>query len=98
MPNLDADTARRADFRKAVAYASHRSGFDPAATPTLQEDFAVAIALQVADTAYANEQMFRMKKSSILRCAMPPKGNVAILKRRSEKLRLTFTSASCEAS
>jgi hypothetical protein len=54
---LAADDVRRAEFRKAAAYASHRFGFDPPATPTLQDDVAaaVAIARKAADIAYAND-------------------------------------------
>jgi hypothetical protein len=54
---LDADAVRRADFRKAVAYVSHRFGFDPPTTPSLEEDLAaaVAIAQQAADLAYADD-------------------------------------------
>jgi hypothetical protein len=52
---LDADMSRRADFRNAVAYASHRFRFDPPATPSLQEDVAAALAIaqDAADIAYA---------------------------------------------
>jgi hypothetical protein len=52
---LDADAFRRADFREAVAFASHRFGFDPPATPSLEEDIAAALAIaqEAADIAYA---------------------------------------------
>jgi hypothetical protein len=54
---LDADSLQRGEFRKAVAYAVHRFGFEPPATPSLQEDIAaaVAIAQEAADVACAND-------------------------------------------
>jgi hypothetical protein len=54
---LDADSLRRVEFRKAMAYAVHRFGFEPSATPSLQEDIAaaVAIAQEAADVACAND-------------------------------------------
>lgn len=42
---LDADSLRRVEFRKAVAYAAHRFRFEPPATPSLQDDIAAAIAI-----------------------------------------------------
>ena len=53
---LAADDVRRAEFRKAAAYASHKFGFDPPVTPSLQCDVAaaVAVARQAADIAYVN--------------------------------------------
>jgi hypothetical protein len=50
---LDADTLRRAGFRKAVAYASHCFKFNP--DPSLQEDITVAFAIEqdAADLACA---------------------------------------------
>jgi hypothetical protein len=52
---LEANQSRRADFRKAVAYASHWFGYDSPATPSLQEDIiaALAIAQEAADIAYS---------------------------------------------
>jgi hypothetical protein len=52
---LDADAVRRGDFRKAVAFASYRFGFDPPATPSLEEDIAAALAIahDAIDIAYA---------------------------------------------
>jgi hypothetical protein len=54
---LDADSLQRVEFRKAVAYASHRFSFEPPATPSLQEDIAaaVAIAQEAADIACASD-------------------------------------------
>jgi hypothetical protein len=48
---------RRADFRKAAAYASHQFGFDPPATPSHQDDRAAAVAIthKAADIACAND-------------------------------------------
>ena len=45
------------EFRKAVAYASERLGFNPPTTPSLQEDIAAAIAnaQEAADIAYATD-------------------------------------------
>jgi hypothetical protein len=53
---LAADEVRRAEFRKAAAYASHKFGFDPPVTPSLQDDVAaaVAIARKAADIACVN--------------------------------------------
>jgi len=54
---LDADESRRADFRKAIAYASHRFGLYSPASPTLQEDIATAlvIAQEAAEIADATD-------------------------------------------
>jgi hypothetical protein len=54
---LAADAVRKADFRKAAAYASHRFGFDPPVTPSLQDEVAaaVAIARKAAEIACAND-------------------------------------------
>lgn len=53
---LAADAVRRAEFRKAAAYASHQFGFDPPVTPSLQDDVAAAVAAarKAADIANAN--------------------------------------------
>jgi hypothetical protein len=53
---LAADAEGRADSRKAAAYASHKFGFDPPATPSLQDDVAAAVAAarKAADIAHAN--------------------------------------------
>jgi hypothetical protein len=52
---LDADTLRREEFRKAVAYASHCFKFSPPSVPSLQEDITVAFAIaqDAADLACA---------------------------------------------
>jgi hypothetical protein len=54
---LDADCLRKVEFRKAVAYASHRFRFEPPSTPSLQEDIAAAvvIAQEAADIACASD-------------------------------------------
>ena len=54
---LDADASRRADFRKATAYASRRFEYDTSTNPTLQEDIAAALAIaqEAADTAYGTD-------------------------------------------
>jgi hypothetical protein len=54
---LDADSLRRVEFRKALAYAAHRFRFEPPAAPSLQEDIAaaVAIAQEAADIACASD-------------------------------------------
>jgi hypothetical protein len=54
---LAADDVKRADFRKAAAYASHQFRFEPPETPSVQDDHAaaVAIAQKAADIAYAND-------------------------------------------
>jgi hypothetical protein len=54
---LDADKSRRADFRKAVAYASQRVEFDSPAPSTLEGDIATArvIAQKAADIADATD-------------------------------------------
>jgi hypothetical protein len=51
---LDADAWRRADFRKATAYASRRFGFASPATPTLQEDIAAALVIAQEAAAIAD--------------------------------------------
>ena len=51
---LDADALRRADFRKATAFASRRFGFDSAATSTFQEDIAAALSIAQEAAAIAD--------------------------------------------
>ena len=53
---LAADAVVRTDFRRAAAYASHKFGFDPPVTPSLQDDVAAAVAAarKAADIAHAN--------------------------------------------
>lgn len=54
---LAAGPLRRAHLRKAVAYASHRFGFNAPAAPSLKEDIAAALAIaqKAADIAYATD-------------------------------------------
>ena len=54
---LAADLMRRADFRKAVGYLSHRFRCDPPTIPSLRDDLAAAIAIaqKAADAASAND-------------------------------------------
>ena len=54
---LAADPVRRAEFREAAAFASHKFGFDPPVTPSLEDDVAAAVAAaqKAADIAYAND-------------------------------------------
>jgi hypothetical protein len=54
---LAAGPLRRAHLRKAVAYASHRFGFNAPAAASLKEDIAAALAIaqKAADIAYATD-------------------------------------------
>jgi hypothetical protein len=54
---LDSDKSRRADFRKAISFASHQVEIDSPASPTLEEDIATAlvIAQKAADIAEATD-------------------------------------------